>query len=260
MAIRNGKTAGAKAWCKCPQCARNTKHTVLASVAEVGDIDGPDISYRHEHDIVQCDGCETICFRKESMNSEDRDWDDNAIVTVESYPEPKPEERSGAAYITDEVYSMPGIVQSIYSETLTAIRQDLPILAGIGIRAIVEATCHDQQAAGHTLEKKIDDLVHQSLLTQKGAEILHGLRLIGNDAAHQIKPPTKEQVAAAMKVIDHLLIGAYVIPNEAKVLPVPQKKTSSTAGATAGSVPPPSPPQTSLVQNVNPPAGTGAGT
>lgn len=233
MSIEKGKKDGQKTWCKCPDCKRTTKHTILASVAHSGFIEGPDISYHDEYAIVQCDGCEAICFRKESSNSEDYDYHTGeADVCIKSYPEPSPEPHEGAAYITDEVYSMPGIVQSIYSETLGAIRHGLPILAGIGIRAIVEATCHDQKASGRTLEKKIDDLVTKSLLTQKGADILHGLRLIGNDAAHQIKPPTKDQVAAAMKVIDHLLIGAYVIPDEAKVLPAPPKKGAAPTAKT----------------------------
>lgn len=231
MSIEKGKKDGEKTWCECPQCERSTKHTILSSVSHSGFVEGPDIHFWDEYEIVQCDGCETICFRKESANSDDLDYEQNRpIISVRSYPEPTSEPHAGAAYITDEVYSMPSIVQSIYSETLGAIRTGLPILAGIGIRAIIEATCHDQKATGRTLEKKIDDLVTKSLLTQKGADILHGLRLIGNDAAHQIKPPTKDQVAAAMKVIDHLLIGAYVIPDEAKVLPAPPTKgTSPTA-------------------------------
>lgn len=239
MSIEKGKKVGENIWCKCPECERSTRHTVLASVAESGYIDGPDIAYYHDYSIVQCDGCEKVSFRKESSNSEDLDYENKPKVTVQSFPEPEPEQHAGAAYITDEVYSMPGIVQSIYSETLGAIQRGLPILAGIGIRAIVEATCDDQKAVGRTLENKIDDLVSKSLLTDKGAEILHGLRLIGNSAAHEIKAPTKEQVAAAMKVIDHLLIGAYVIPNEAKVLPVPAKKPASTLTPTSSKISPP---------------------
>lgn len=233
MSIEKGKKDGEKAWCKCPHCERRTKHTILASVSHSGFVEGPDINFHDEYAIVQCDGCETMCFRKESTNSEDIDWENNRpIVSVSSYPEPSPEPHEGAAYITDEMYSMPGIVQSIYSETLGAIRNGLSILAGIGIRAIVEATCHDQKASGRNLEKKIDDLVTKSLLTQKGAEILHGLRLIGNTAAHEMKPPSKKQVAAAMKVIDHLLIGAYVIPEEAEVLPAPSKKGATPTSRT----------------------------
>jgi hypothetical protein len=255
MSIEKGKMDGEKTRCECPECQRSTKHTILASVAHSGFVDGPDIHFRDEYAIVQCDGCETICFQKESSNSDDLDHDGQPEISTKRYPEPSPEPHEGAAYITDEVYSMPGIVQSIYSETLAAIRHGLPILAGIGIRAIVEATCHDQKASGHTLEKKIDDLVTRSFLTQTGADILHGLRLIGNNAAHEIKPPNQAQVAAAMKVIDHLLIGAYVIPKEAKVLPVPAKKGGSTSTTTANN---PSSPKTS--KKAKPPASKGGET
>lgn len=229
MDIKKGERDDQKSRCDCHRCGNATKHTVLASITHSGCIEGPDISFWDAYDIVQCDGCESICFRHEHTDSESVDFHTGeADRTVRSYPEAKQEQSSGAAYITDEVYSMPGIVQTIYRETLGAIRGGLPVLAGIGIRAIVEAVCHDQRTSGGTLEKKIDDLVQKSLLTQKGSDILHGLRLIGNDAAHQIKAPSKKQVAAAMKVIDHLLIGAYVLPEEAKVLPAAKTKGKKT--------------------------------
>ena len=232
MSIEQGKKVGENARCECPECRRTTRHTVLASVANSGFVEGPDINFWDEYTIVQCDGCETISFRKKSSNSDDLGHDGQPEISVKSYPAPSPEPHEGAAYLTDEVYSMPGVVQSIYSETLGAIRHGLPILAGIGIRAIVEATCHDQKASGRSLENKIDDLVTKSFLTRAGADILHSLRVIGNTAAHEIKPPTQAQVAAAMKVIDHLLIGAYVIPKEAKVLPVPAKKAGADRATT----------------------------
>jgi hypothetical protein len=89
-------------------------------------------------------------------------------------------------------------------------------------------------------------------LTRTDADILHRLRVIGNSAAHEIKPATQAQVAAAMKVIDHLLIGAYVLPNEAMVLPAPDKKGGSTCTAAPNS---PSPPVSNDYKS--PPAATG---
>ncbi len=232
MVIERGRRDNECVWCRCSQCERSTKHTILASASDSGFIEGPDIHFHDDYAIVQCNGCENVCFLKASSNSDDIDWERNEpIEVVKTYPEPNPNPHDGAAYIRDDVYSMPGIVQSIYSETLGAIRNDLPVLAGIGVRAIVEAICHDLNSKGRTLENKIDGLVDKALLGPKGAEILHGLRLLGNNAAHQIKAPEKEQVAAAIKVIDYLLIGAYVIPDEAKVLPTPSKSNlQSTKG------------------------------
>jgi hypothetical protein len=111
-------------------------------------------------------------------------------------------------------------------------------LAGIGVRAIVEAICKEQRTPGHSLFEQIDNLVTQSLLTASGAKILHGIRLLGNEAAHEMKAPTEKQTIAAMKVIDHLLLGAYVLPEEAKVLPEykakPKKPSAKSAASRSG--------------------------
>jgi Domain of unknown function (DUF4145) len=40
-----------------------------------------------------------------------------------------------------------------------ALCSKLPILAGVGIRALIEAVCHDKSAQGSDLRKKIDSLV-----------------------------------------------------------------------------------------------------
>ncbi len=138
-------------------------------------------------------------------------------TSIECYP---PDEvRVDGLYLGDDVRSIPAIVQAIYRETIASIQKRLFTLAGIGVRAIVEAICKERKTPGKSLFEQIDNLVTQSLLTASGAKILHGIRLLGNEAAHEMKAPTEKQTIAAMKVIDHLLLGAYVLPEEAKVLP-----------------------------------------
>ncbi|MRR37470.1 DUF4145 domain-containing protein, partial [bacterium] len=56
----------------------------------------------------------------------------------------------------------------------------------------------------------------KGLLTGDGAQILHRLRVLGNDAAHEVKPHTAEQLALAMDVVEHLLQGAYIFPGKAR--------------------------------------------
>ncbi len=51
----------------CRECKRSTKHLILSDVCLKGREDtGPygDFMWHDEHQIVQCQGCETISFRK----------------------------------------------------------------------------------------------------------------------------------------------------------------------------------------------------
>lgn len=107
---------------------------------------------------------------------------------------------------------LPDSVSQVYAETYKALCNEQPVLAGVGIRALIEAVCQERNATGKTLEKKIDGLVDLNLLTSDGAKSLHNLRVIGNQAAHEVKPHSEEKLSAAMKIIEHLLEAVYVIP------------------------------------------------
>lgn len=210
------KTASTVVDVPCTECKRSTKHKILASV----DLDGEDwygqnsVQYEVHHQVVQCQGCETMSFRVISMNSEDFDVVDNHFECVESVTL-YPSRNEGRTPIKD-TYLLPPNVQRIYEETIKAMNNDQPVLAGIGIRALVETICKDKQAIGHNLVKKIDALVTIGVLTADGATILHKIRTLGNDAAHEVKPHKSDQLALALDVCEHLLQGVYLLPHYAK--------------------------------------------
>ena len=69
------------------------------------------------------------------------------------------------------------------------------------------------------LENQINDLITAGVITADGGRILHSLRFMGNKAAHEVKAHTPEELGIAMDVIDHLLLGVYILPDKAKRLP-----------------------------------------
>lgn len=200
----------------CISCKTVTKHIMLASV----DVNGEDfyghnsVQYGSEHQIVQCRGCESITFRHTHWNSEDYDFgpDGPELNTVTNlYPS-----RSEGRNPINDSQLLPSDVQRIYHETLKAMNNDQPVLAGVGIRAIVESVCRDKKAKGDNLYAKIDNLISLGVLTKDGAQILHQVRSLGNKAAHDVKPHSTEQLALAVDVCEHLFLGVYVLPHHAK--------------------------------------------
>ncbi len=198
----------------CSECKRVNKHRVLASV----DINGEDwfgdnsVQYWAEYQVILCQGCETTTFRSCSTNSEDWDFVDIDKVehheTINLYPS----RNEGRSPLKD-AHILPLNVQRIYEESIKAMNNDQPVLAGIGIRAIVETICKDKQAPGSSLVQRINGLVTQGVLTQDGATILHQIRTLGNDAAHEVKPHKSDQLGLALDVCEHLLQGVYVLPH-----------------------------------------------
>jgi hypothetical protein len=205
----------------CYTCDRETVHRVVRAAEYQGqwEDENMDVTSWDVYQVVECRGCESLGFRKTHQNTEEYDNDpDTGEQILDTHQELFPNRLAGRKEI-DHDWTLPRELLGIYRETLSAMRGAMPVLAGIGIRAIVETVCKDRKAVGANLEKRIDALVTQGVLTKEGAEVLHGLRILGNEAAHEVKPHSMLTLGTAMDVIDHLLMGVYVIPARASKLP-----------------------------------------
>ncbi len=218
--LEKDRNAGKKLESSCGTCKRVTKHLILAEIHLHGtDEDVPIYSYQwiDEYQIIQCQGCETVTFRKTHENEvelRESPFDDKVaehILYIDQYP--NPEEGRGPI---QECKLLPSDLNRIYTETLHALNSNQPVLTGIGIRAIVETVCKDKNSIGKDLYSKINNLVELGVLTKEGADILHKLRTLGNASAHEVKPHDTVQLGLAIDVIDHLLQGVYILPIHAK--------------------------------------------
>ncbi|OEE65882.1 hypothetical protein A1OO_08720 [Enterovibrio norvegicus FF-33] len=198
----------------CNECARETSHSIVSSFHESGFDDAGDgyrMDWDRRHQIIQCSGCDAVSFRIESTHSEDDhySYEHDALVgnITESYfPNRTHQLRAINTYL------LPLNVQAIYRETTSAISNGLFILAGIGVRALIETVCKEQNAQGKDLFAKINSLCQMSVITKEGSDTLHRLRSLGNEAAHEVKPQSEDQLYMAMQIIDHMLEGTYIIP------------------------------------------------
>lgn len=197
----------------CRECARKTLHSVVCSYNEDGSVESKYgnilIDWGCKNQIIQCLGCETVSFRKVAWNSECMDPYNDAPVYDFTYYPAHSEGLTGAI----EQDWLPLQLQSIYKETIFSIENNQYILAGVGIRAIVEAICKEKNVVGRDLYKKINSLKEEDIVTPDGAHILHKLRVLGNDAAHEVKAHTSDQLELAMKIINHMLEATYIIPS-----------------------------------------------
>lgn len=211
------KSQGTEIELPCIKCTGKTTHKALVSV----DVRGSQGDHRQSfdwadnHQIVQCMGCKSLSYRIASTNSEDyfQVSEDDYVheVTEKLYP-PRLE---GIKGLGDETHYLPSKVRKIYDETLLALSVQSPVLAGIGLRALLETVCKEREAVGGDLLKKIDSLVEQHVLTPASAAILHKIRALGNAAAHEVKPHSDRQLALAMDIVEHLLKDVYILPKQA---------------------------------------------
>lgn len=208
----------------CGECSRSTVHEILTDVASKDETPDGDIQVWESYLIVQCRGCLTLSFCKESRCSED--WDpqnDNELLVRRDL---FPGRIAGRPPLRD-AYLLPWELQKIYEEARSALMQGLPVLTGIGIRAIVETVCNERGATDANLFQKINSLVTLNQITQQEAMVLHDLRFMGNEAAHKVKAHSSDELNLAFDVVEHLLNTVYLLAEQTKRLP---KQSGTGAG------------------------------
>lgn len=195
-------------------CSGITSHLITASMDDLGDNDF--MHWWGRYQIIQCRGCKKLSFRQASGTSEDyeqvgeNEWINHERVQL------YPARNAGARGLGDDVARLPETVAMLYEETQKALLNATPVLTGIGLRALVETVCKEKKAPGKVLQNQIDGLVTMGILTKTDADVLHEIRSMGNEAAHEAVPHPDEQLVLAMEVVEHLLKSVYIIPYKLK--------------------------------------------
>lgn len=211
------KSVGTNASIPCVKCSGRTDHAVVASVDRSGYVPKYDLSWNESYQIVKCNGCKTLSFRSIATNSEDyvQVGEDEFEHSVNEQLFPSRIE--GLKGLGEDSVYLPSELRRVYDETTHALYGGSLVLAGIGIRALVETVCKEQNAQGKDLFAKINDLEAKKILTPSGANILHKVRTLGNTAAHEAKPHTLRQLSLAMSVVEHMLRDVYILPQRVEI-------------------------------------------
>lgn len=194
----------------CPSCVVSTAHVVVVSVDKAHNEEH--FWWSESYQVVRCMGCETYSFRREYTDSEsfiqisETDWEQEIVVDLYPY------RASGRRDLGKHVRYLPAAVKQVYMETLHALNGESPLLAGAGIRILVEAVCQAHKVQGRNLKAKIDKLVEMGIITQAGSEVLHKIRTLGNSSVHEIQPFSTRQLSVAMDIVENMLREVFILP------------------------------------------------
>ncbi len=197
----------------CSRCgAEPRNHQVVCEHTESWEDQNGDISGSSVYQVVKCMGCETIRFRQSSYCSEAVDWETGKWeeYDVRLYPDSIHEHHH-----PEDHSSFPEDVAKMYVETIMCFNAGASTLAGGGLRAIVEAICQHEKVPGKNLKERIDELVAKGYLAKNQADLLHEERYIGNDALHEMKTPSKQDLEDGLKIVEGLMNAIYVLPARA---------------------------------------------
>ena len=195
----------------CHQCQKHTNHKVISERKLSFDPNYED-PWGESHRFSRCAGCDAFTYSIESWS--ENDWNPHTgetDTTWITYPRAESDRQP-----MDNENDLPAKVRLIYKEVIASMNAQLPVLSGIGLRALIEATCRDQGISGGNLQALIDGLATKGILSTAQADILHTHRFLGNAAAHEITPALPPELVAALEIAENVLRTIYVLPKLSK--------------------------------------------
>jgi hypothetical protein len=209
----------------CSSCVNGTNHRVLFQTQQESEKIDPfskdkkPKNSKQEYCVVQCLGCETISFLRITKFEGKDPWHEN-------FPDDDDDYDSALGSLSyEDMRELPKVIQRLYEEVEEALDSQSLVLTGMGLRALVEAVCKDQNIKGTNLKEKISALHSQGLISKVEEPILDKLRQIGNDSAHEIQSLPINKLEYAFGIINHILRSIYVLPRLNERLSLkPQKK------------------------------------
>jgi len=220
--IKENNLKGEKIRTHCNKCEKEINHIILMNYSESGEeILNSDFDpfkgridytadFINDYQIIRCSGCDTISYRSSIFFSAIQDIDCDGF-REERYP-------TLIRRIKKEFKYLPSILIQIYNEVIKSCNNDGFILCAAGIRAALEGICKDKDITGDNLKEKIENMREQGLLSLQHENIMNELRFLGNYALHELQKPTKEEVNAALDIIEHIFESLYEIEGKASIL------------------------------------------
>lgn len=196
---------GEEVECFCNNCQKRTNHKILC-IEYDPKVGGEEYLCEESYQIVKCCGCDNYEFRKEYVDFENDQYNYDEI-----YP------KYALKIFSDrESACIPSNIYNLYSEIRRAVSSESMLLAGIGLRILVEAIANDLKIQKDKLQSKITEMKNRSLISDAQCSMLHKIRFLGNDVAHETELPTHDQVNMALDILETVIRQCYVQPELAK--------------------------------------------
>jgi hypothetical protein len=227
----------------CNTCLQHNNHLIVCEYTISDENEDAGISWGATHSLLRCGGCDTPTIKSVSWCSED-----NGEKLVVIIPPRKTEEERVPKRFKDVPFGSP--LESVYRQAITAFNQKIYTLAGAGVRLVIEGVCRDKGIEKGRLKDKNGDFVknkngdivesdalvgringleEKGLVTGEQAKVLHEIRFLGNDAAHELDQPRADIVATALDIVDHILEQVYAQPSKGKELAARKKPERTKA-------------------------------
>jgi hypothetical protein len=206
----------------CPECGGDRRSTVYGHGINKWEEERGLIWGQEVYRVLQCDGCGTFYFQKQSIFSEDihqyyDDEGDEAVdynVRTETWPPPK---KHSIPDWVDGLYGHDRLVHKLLLDVYKCVDHDLGIFAAIGVRTVFDRAAESLGVNSKLpFVKKLDQLSEKSFITKKEAEFLATLVNAGSAAAHRGWEPTEKELRDLLLLLESFLLKSFLLESQIK--------------------------------------------
>jgi len=109
-------------------------------------------------------------------------------------------------------------IQSLLNEIYVAIHEDLRVLAGNGIRTILDMVMTRKVGDVGDFAAKLSAVENAGLVSKSNREFLEVTIKAGSASAHRGFKPTQTDLNLLLDITENLISSIYVLPGEVKSL------------------------------------------
>ncbi|MBA3013512.1 MAG: DUF4145 domain-containing protein [Proteobacteria bacterium] len=182
----------------CNRCGHKTKHDVVFERRQedseiVDPYNGYEISWFTTYTMLECRGCEDVCLKQISWNSEEEG-------NEEVYYPPRVARRHPTWF--NELHPD---YQALLAEIYAALYTDSKRLAMMGLRTVIDIFMARKLEDSLGFTEGIKELVEQNYLTSRSKEIIEAAVEAGNASAHRMHNPSSDQLNAVIDIVENLI-------------------------------------------------------
>jgi hypothetical protein len=189
----------------CNRCGPRRNHTVLHSEREHWEDKQDELSGYDAFDTLKCDGCGSITLRHTSWFSLDED------VHTQYYPPAI--SRRAPEWFDDLVLELDDetdFVADLLNEIYIALQNNLPRLATMGVRALLERVMVSKVEDQGSFLKNMQAFEKLGFLSRLQREHLETVLEAGHATIHRGFTPAKEDVNTLVDVTEHIVLTVYL--------------------------------------------------
>lgn len=189
----------------CNECGGDRNHEVLHSENTSWSDDESGVDGADKYETLKCMGCEKIKLRHTSWFSEIDEPIVNYFPAAIFRPRPR-----WFSDLRRELSSSNDFVRMLLTEIYVALQNNLPSLAAMGVRSLIEKVMISKTGDKGSFVKNIAEFEKLGYVSRIQRERLEAILDAGHAAIHRAFTPNTKDVVTLVDIAEHIVETVYL--------------------------------------------------